>query len=601
MKFSSTSILLALCLSTFEAANAKAVRNVRQLNDIQSRKMQADDTPPQEYSCTGAQDYSIYFKGKCDYDHLVERMYLKVAENELCINNGDDEVQLLLGIIAGPSDPGAIQKAKNKIEQLCHAAMDAVKDDPNKVVQWNDALGQVTNKGTNFDKEYFDGNTFWNEEYQTEYDTLIPGEPSNVLRRDAERVDDLYETVAGRVPFEWPSHIDNFENCEIRAAMCCWVSDRQANDNNGNCETPYDQNCIDADPADNTELCAVDMSRASDSTDFNDGISVYQGGYNQQNGQTRDSEGPTHCHGFAWGLDEYEADSRYKANNLFYVSMYDHMYQRGYVRNVPGAPMCACLEKMPLVTRADCTEISAKEFWKFDWSVETQSFTASLDRAEISFNACQGAGGNNDLDKFYRRLLNEGRTTIDDRWRMRRTIVGNDNCYEGVEALLFDKGMEQFFSPVPIVPDQLYSIRIYDGTNTGKDYLWTQPNGDVQLVASITNEAAKWKFEALNGDGNSLFNVRPNGDVESDETYLSCGLNGNVDMYVIDDNSGRQKWHLKKVDPKYVNGNTNVYNIMMNSGVHKANHYLSTNQGGNPDLYDMDDLSGRQRWVIEAI
>ena len=31
--------------------------------------------------------------------------------------------------------------------------------------------------------------------------------------------------------------------------------------------------------------------------------------------------------GFAWGFDEMEADGRYKGNNLFYVSMYDHMYQ----------------------------------------------------------------------------------------------------------------------------------------------------------------------------------------------------------------------------------------------------------------------------------
>jgi hypothetical protein len=52
----------------------------------------------------------------------------------------------------------------------------------------------------------------------------------------------------------------------------------------------------------------------------------------------------------------------YKGNNLFYISMYDdHMYQRGYVRSVPGAPMCGCVEKMPIVTRADCTEIAAKE------------------------------------------------------------------------------------------------------------------------------------------------------------------------------------------------------------------------------------------------
>ena len=47
--------------------------------------------------------------------------------------------------------------------------------------------------------------------------------------------------------------VDNFASCPLRAAMCCIVSDRQANDNNGNCAEPYDDNCVNADPADNTE------------------------------------------------------------------------------------------------------------------------------------------------------------------------------------------------------------------------------------------------------------------------------------------------------------------------------------------------------------
>ena len=47
----------------------------------------------------------------------------------------------------------------------------------------------------------------------------------------------------------------------------------------------------------------------------------------------------------------------YRGNNLFYVSLYDHMYVRGYVKNIPSAPMCACAEQMPTVSRADCTQI----------------------------------------------------------------------------------------------------------------------------------------------------------------------------------------------------------------------------------------------------
>lgn len=228
-----------------------------------------------------------------------------------------------LGILNPKDEYLAIEKAT----QLCRAAMDNVATDANSVVQWNLETNKVTNKGHQFDKEYYDGNTYWNEEYQTQLDRIVPDLDANKLERDAEVVDDLYETVAERIPMEWPSHIENFEDCKIRAAMCCWVSDRQAGDNNGNCNTPYDTNCVDADPGDNTDLCAVDMARSgTDSNHVNDGIALFSG----------NTEGPTHCHGMAWGLDDMEASARYKGNNLFYISMYDHMYQRGYVRNVPG-------------------------------------------------------------------------------------------------------------------------------------------------------------------------------------------------------------------------------------------------------------------------
>lgn len=44
--------------------------------------------------------------------------------------------------------------------------------------------------------------------------------------------------------------------------------------------------------------------------------------------------------GFAWADDENDPSAVYKGNNLFFVSLYDHMYVRGYVENIPSAPMC---------------------------------------------------------------------------------------------------------------------------------------------------------------------------------------------------------------------------------------------------------------------
>ena len=48
------------------------------------------------------------------------------------------------------------------------------------------------------------------------------------------------------------------------------------------------------------------------------------------------------------------------------MQMYDHLYQRGYVREIPGAPMCACIEQMAVVTRADCTQLDVDETWEFN-------------------------------------------------------------------------------------------------------------------------------------------------------------------------------------------------------------------------------------------
>ena len=128
MKFTS-----ALALSSLTLANASSVRNTL-INEASGASVSRNmEQSAQDYTCTGGQDYSIYFKGKCDYDSLVKRMNLKVSENDRCVNSGDKEVHVLVGIIAGASDSNAVLDAKKKEETMCHAARDAVMENPNKV------------------------------------------------------------------------------------------------------------------------------------------------------------------------------------------------------------------------------------------------------------------------------------------------------------------------------------------------------------------------------------------------------------------------------------------------------------------------------------
>ena len=50
-----------------------------------------------KHSCFGGDDFSIYFKGKCDYHELAGRMQHKIDEHKYCVNSGDTEIQLLMG------------------------------------------------------------------------------------------------------------------------------------------------------------------------------------------------------------------------------------------------------------------------------------------------------------------------------------------------------------------------------------------------------------------------------------------------------------------------------------------------------------------------
>lgn len=228
----------------------------------------------------------------------------------------------------------------------------------------------ISERGYQFDNEYYNGGTFLNTEYE------------NVDIRDkAPFVDTKYEEVAEQRLLEFPETYikNNFHKCQAQTVMCCWVQDRQA-DNDGNCA---ENNCEDKDPADNTEICAVDLHKAKRNNHVSGGFALFQG----------DTAGDAHCHGFSWSNNTSDESYQYRGNNLFYVSMYDHLNVRGYVREVPGAPMCSCLEKMPVVSRADCTEVTVNEGYVFKYNVNDRSKSLIITDTEVEFNACT----NNDL------------------------------------------------------------------------------------------------------------------------------------------------------------------------------------------------------------
>merc|ERR1712072_647842 len=212
---------------------------------------------------------------------------------------------------------------------------------------------------------------------------------------------------------------------ETNSAVCCWHRDRQYFDNNGNCS---ERDCAKQNPGDNTDLCWTE------------------------------TENDLHCHGFAWAQDSLapgDINAKAKWNNLYFVSLYDHLYQRGYANSVTDddkiagmQAMCGCVEDMNPVARADCTEaIGRANYTVFqdgpDGPLTIQQVPGSF---YIEFQACEGydyvedfgpedyalAGpnsaelddSNNDLAAFVYRLYLEGKIDEDNVNAFEETIIG---------------------------------------------------------------------------------------------------------------------------------------------------------------------------------
>uniref|UniRef100_A0A7S2KAW7 Uncharacterized protein n=1 Tax=Leptocylindrus danicus TaxID=163516 RepID=A0A7S2KAW7_9STRA len=246
--------------------------------------------------------------GDCSEDEFLEGLQAALDSKNNCDNDASTELDLLTD--------GGTEAALANITALCETFLDSI----DQVDIYESLTGDLKNERAL--EEYFDGGTTINEERQYTDDE---GTETWVAADDYSKVNTFYNNYAQDSVVNYPSDMKNFAECEIRAAYCCWAADRQANDNNGNCEEPYDDACVDADPGDNTDVCYVDMANAPTSARVAGGYAIFND----------DVEGDIHCHGFAWGNDETSASAVYKGNNLFYVSLYDHFYQRGYVRNVP--------------------------------------------------------------------------------------------------------------------------------------------------------------------------------------------------------------------------------------------------------------------------
>jgi len=287
------------------------------------------------------------------------------------------------------------QTAEDLIGSNCASAWSAI---------GNSTFNQIDSEFTNaFMEEYVDGQTHLNLETGNFQGNCVEDRDGEIGENIAAfRMDQAQKTrLQGFAPLQ---------SCEGQAIMCCFGRDRQFGDNNGNCKIESQGGCEDADPADNSNLCKTDtQSYPNDDPPEND----------------------IHCHGLAWGEDMNDFSRHLMFNNFFYVSLYDHMYTRGYVeRTIPDDPddfrMCDCVEKMPPVTRSDCTEVAINPFTVSRNDDGTVTATAP-ERLDVEFNACKGIGRSNDLSTHIKRLVREGRMSEALQSQAYETLVGYEN------------------------------------------------------------------------------------------------------------------------------------------------------------------------------
>jgi len=106
---------------------------------------------------------------------------------------------------------------------------------------------------------------------------------------------------------------------------------------------------------------------------------------------------------------------------------------------------------MPVVSRADCTEIRAEEEYTVAFlgtGTGPTAWSATLDYIDITFAACQGENNeNNDLWAYFRRLYLEKKVSADQLAALSRTLVEEENCPYAIEYMMSQKGYQAGFDP----------------------------------------------------------------------------------------------------------------------------------------------------------
>mmetsp|Transcript_32535 Transcript_32535/g.69289 ORF Transcript_32535/g.69289 Transcript_32535/m.69289 type:complete len:537 (+) Transcript_32535:256-1866(+) len=204
------------------------------------------------------------------------------------------------------------------------------------------------------------------------------------------------------MPNGYPANMNLYAGCELNTAMCCFTDDGTDDGFAG----------FAANGDDTTDVCHHELELSRESNFIEEGWSVFPG-----------SETATHCVGFTWT----DGDDELIGNMMYDISL-RNTANKGYLKSVPGSPMCGCVEHMPVVEEAACRTAAkvgeATYTFTYEAALGEDALSAS-NAATITYSDCAMA----DLKAQY--VANGGDEAL-----MNEHLVGAGGCAGEVEDYL---------------------------------------------------------------------------------------------------------------------------------------------------------------------
>lgn len=192
----------------------------------------------------------------------------------------------------------------------------------------------------------------------------------------------------------YPANMNLEKSCGLKTVMCCFTDDGDG----------YNDGDL------TTDVCRHDLRDSPQSNHIANGWSVFPR-----------EETPAHCVGFTWTAENADL-----VGNMLYDVSLRNTLTKGYKKGVPGAPMCGCIEHMPVVESAMCRSASKTGVVTFTFSVKDGALTAS-NAVGIKYEDC------GDLAAKYKQNNPDSKDLINEH------LVGTGGCKADIDEYLHDE------------------------------------------------------------------------------------------------------------------------------------------------------------------